>query len=309
MSASLATERGDSYGGAPVMTSRQAAQAPYRHFTLEPASPLVGAFISGIDVSQPLSAVIHAELERALAEYGVIFLRDQTLTPEQHIAFAQYFGEIDVNRFFKPVDQYPQIAEVRKEPDQKANIGGGWHTDHSYDQIPAKASLLYAREVPRIGGDTLFASTVAAYDALSPGLQQTLAGLRAAHSSRHVFGHGSLQRTQTDLPGRVLNPDLATQDAVHPVLFTHPETGRRAIYVNPGFTVRFEGWTAQESQSLLAFLYEHVKRPEFSTRFAWQAKSLAMWDNRTTWHFAINDYSGERRLLHRITVRSNTHSA
>lgn len=304
MSASLLTERGSSYGAPAVAVARHAAQKPYTRFALEPAAPLVGAFISGIDVSQSLSETVSAELDRALAEYGVIFLRDQALTPEQHIAFARRFGDIDVNRFFKPVENYPQIAEVRKEADQKANIGGGWHTDHSYDQSPAKASVLYARDVPRIGGDTLFASTVAAYEALSPGLRQTLAGLRALHSSRHVFGHGSRQRSETDLPGRVLNPDLATQDAVHPVLFTHEQTGRTALYVNPGFTVRFEGWTEQESQSLLAFLYEHVKRPEFTTRFAWQPGSLAIWDNRITWHFAINDYAGERRLLHRITVRA-----
>lgn len=300
--APLATESSSAYSSAPIAQTTH-VQKPYTLFDLQPASPLIGAFISGIDLSRPLSADTTAELDRALAENGVIFFRDQTLTPEQHIAFAEQFGDIDINRFFKHVDAYPQIAEVRKEPDQKANIGGGWHTDHSYDEIPAKASLLYAREVPRIGGDTLFASTVAAYDALSPGLKQTLAGLRAAHSSRHVFGHGSLQRVATDLPGRVLNPELATQDAVHPVLFTHPDTGRRAIYVNPGFTVRFEGWTDQESQSLLNYLYEHIKRPEFTYRFAWQKSSLAVWDNRITWHFAINDYAGQRRLLHRITVR------
>jgi taurine dioxygenase len=303
MSASTAIERSSTYAGAPVESSAH-AQRPYTHFVLERASPLIGAFISGIDLSQPLSSPVSAELDRALAEHGVIFFRDQTLTPEQHIAFAESFGEIDVNRFFKHVDRYPQIAEVRKDPEQKANIGGGWHTDHSYDQIPAKASLLYAREVPSIGGDTLFASTAAAYDALSAGLKQTLSGLRAAHSSRHVFGHGSQQRAATDLPGRVLNPELATQDAVHPVLFTHPETGRKAIYVNPGFTVRFEGWTDQESQALLNTLYEHIKRPEFTYRFAWQRGSLAVWDNRLTWHFAINDYAGHRRLLHRITVRA-----
>ncbi len=305
MSASTAIERSSAYAGAPAAQATH-TNKPYTVFALERASPLIGAFITGIDLAKPLAAPVVAELDRALAEHGVIFFRDQTLTPEQHIAFAEYLGEIDVNRFFKHVDHYPQIAEVRKDPDQKANIGGGWHTDHSYDQIPAKASLLYAREVPSIGGDTLFASTAAAYDALSAGLKHTLSGLRAAHSSRHVFGHGSPQRVASDLPGRVLNPELATQDAVHPVLFTHLHTGQKAIYVNPGFTVRFEGWSDQESQALLNTLYEHIKRPEFTYRFAWQRGSLAVWDNRLTWHFAINDYSGQRRLLHRITVRDSS---
>jgi taurine dioxygenase len=304
MSAHISAVQTDAYSSAPVLVRNGEAQAEYRHIAVRPATPAVGATIYGVDLAQPQPASLYVELERALAEHGVIFLRDQALTPEQHIAFAEQFGTIDVNRFFKHVENYPKIAEVRKEPDQKANIGGGWHTDHSYDQDPAKASILYARQVPDVGGDTLFASTVAAYNALSPGLKTTLDGLRAVHSSRHVFGHGSRQRTETDLPGRVLNPELATQDAIHPVIFVHPETGSKAIYVNPGFTVRFEGWSEQESQVLLSYLYEHIKRPEFTTRFAWQPGSLAIWDNRTTWHFAINDYAGERRLLHRITVSS-----
>ncbi len=304
MSASMFAGRSDAYGGSPVIGGDARSLGEYAHIAVQRATPAIGATISGVDLSRKQPDAVYAELERALAEHGVIFLRDQDLTPEQQIDFAEHFGTIDINRFFKAVENYPAIAEVRKEPDQKMNIGSGWHTDHSYDQDPAKASILYARDVPEVGGDTLFASTAAAYDALSSGLKKTLEGLRAVHSSRHVFGHGSRQRTETDLPGRVLNPELATQDATHPVIFRHPETGRKAIYVNPGFTVRFEGWTEQESQPLLGMLYEHITRPEFATRFAWQRGSLAVWDNRTTWHFAINDYAGHRRLLHRITVRS-----
>ena len=157
---------------------------------------------------------------------------------------------IDINRFFAAVPGYPMIAEVRKEPEQTRNIGGGWHTDHSYDEAPALGSMLYAREVPRTGGDTLFASMYAAYDALSDGLKATLEGLRACHSSRHVFGPEAHAR-RGDLVGRIGNPELATQDAVHPVVIRHPETGRKALYVNPGFTLRFEGWTEEESRPLL----------------------------------------------------------
>jgi taurine dioxygenase len=193
------------------------------------------------------------------------------------------------------------IAEVRKEPDQQTNIGGSWHTDHSYDEVPALGSMLYAREVPEVGGDTLFASMHAAYETLSAGLKRTLEGLQAWHSSRHVFGAGNMDH-ETRRDGRVRNPELATQDALHPVVIRHPETGRKALYVNPGFTVRFDGWTEAESKPLLDFLYEHAVRPEFTCRFRWEAGSLGLWDNRSTWHFAMNDYAGQRRLMHRITI-------
>jgi len=233
-----------------------------------------------------------------------VLFRSQQLTPEQHVAFAERFAPIDINRFFATVPGYPMIAEVRKEPDQVRNIGGGWHTDHSYDQVPALGSMLYAREVPSTGGDTLFAGMYAAYEALSDGLKTTLEGLRACHSSRHVFGPEAHAR-RGDLVGRIGNPELATQDAVHPVVIHHPETGRKALYVNPGFTLRFEGWTEEESRPLLEHLYRHAARPEFTCRFHWREGSLALWDNRSTWHFAVNDYHGERRLLHRITIQGS----
>jgi taurine dioxygenase len=161
--------------------------------------------------------------------------------------------------------------------------------------------MLYAREVPRTGGDTLFASMYAAYDALSDGLKSTLEGLKALHSSRHVFGPAAAAR-RGDLEGRFRNAEHATQDAVHPVVIRHPDTGRKALYVNPGFTLRFDGWTEEESRPLLDYLYRHAVRPEFTCRFQWREGSLAFWDNRSTWHFAVNDYHGERRLLHRITI-------
>ncbi|MEQ9123946.1 MAG: TauD/TfdA family dioxygenase, partial [Alphaproteobacteria bacterium] len=170
----------------------------------------------------------------------VLFFRGQSLEPARHVALAEKFGGVNITRFFSHVDGWPEIAEVRKEPDQKANIGGGWHTDHSFDQIPALGSILVARETPRIGGDTLFASMFAAYEALSDGLKETLAGMKAVHSSRHVFGKGARYKARgEDLNGRLGNEDLATQDAVHPVVIRHPISGKQALYVNPGFTIRF----------------------------------------------------------------------
>jgi taurine dioxygenase len=268
---------------------------------VRPVSSAVGAEILGLDLADTLPDATIDAIRRALFQHGVVFFRDQKLTPEQHVAFAERFGAINVNRFFKTVDGYPMIAEVRKEPDQVGNIGGGWHTDHSYDQVPAMGSILYAREVPETGGDTLFASMYAAYDALSDGLKQTLDRLQALHSSRHVFGVEAYAG-RGDLKGRYLNPEAAMQDAVHPVVVRHPGSGRKALYVNSAFTVRFVGWTDEESRSLLQYLYQHAARPEFTYRFQWRAGSLAFWDNRCTWHYALNDYHGHRRLMHRITV-------
>src|SRR5215475_5706846 len=203
-----------------------------------PTSGAVGAEILGIDLSKGLDDSDVEELRAAFNEYGVIFFRDQNITPEQHIAFAERFGPINVNRFFKAASGYPQIAEVRKEPEQKTNIGGGWHTDHSYDQVPALGSILLAREVPPFGGDTLFASVSHAYEALSDGMKRTLEQLRAVHSSRHVFG--SAARYVRESGDRLGNAENATQDAIHPVVVRHPETGRKMLYVNPGFTLHFE---------------------------------------------------------------------
>jgi taurine dioxygenase len=270
-------------------------------FEVRPTSGALGAELLGIDLAEPLDGAVVADIRQALLDHGVIFFRDQRLTPDQHIAFAARMGTINVNRFFKTVRSHPQIAEVRKEPAQTVNIGGGWHTDHSYDQIPALGSILLAREVPPRGGDTMFASMALAYEALSDGLKQTLQGLRAVHSSRHVFG-AKAREANPERKELFVNPDQATQDAVHPVVIRHPETGRPTLYVNPGFTLRFEGWTHEESQSLLAYLYRHAMRPEFQTRFAWREGSIAFWDNRATWHYALNDYQGERRLMHRITL-------
>ncbi len=272
----------------------------YACIRTQPLCDALGAEILDVDIAGGVSEAQFAEIRRAFHRYGVIFFRDQELTPEQHLAFARLWGGINVNRFFQPVDGYPEIAEVRKEPGHKNNIGGSWHTDHSYDDAPAMGSILYAREVPEVGGDTLFASMYLAYETLSAGLKRALSGLSAVHSSRHVFGAGALG--DSDAIDRLGNPDLAVQDVVHRVVVRHPDTGRCVLYVNPEFTVRFEGWTEEESRPLLDYLYGHALRPEFTCRFQWRKGSIAFWDNRATWHCALNDYQGERRLMHRVTI-------
>lgn len=267
-----------------------------------PYSNAMGAMIEGADLRRPQTQVEMKTLRAALADHGVLFFRGQDISPEQHKAFARQWAEIDVNRFFAAVPGHPEIAEVRKEPEQKSNIGGNWHTDHSYDLVPAMGSILLAREVPPKGGDTLFASMVRAFDALSDGLKQTLRTLEAVHSSRHVFGAGAAYSRTGDIGERIGNADAARQDVIHPVVIRHPESGQEALYVNQAFTTRFVGWTEKESAPLLQFLYQHAARPEFSCRFQWSVGAIAFWDNRSTWHYAANDYHGDRRLMHRITV-------
>jgi taurine dioxygenase len=275
----------------------------YKTIQVNPLSQALGAEIGNIDIARGISDEQFAELRQVYIDYAVIFLRDQDITPQQHIAFAERWGKININRFFEAVETHPVIAEVRKEAEQQVNIGSAWHTDHSYDQVPAMGSILYAREVPRVGGDTLFASMYAAYGALSDGLKQMLSTLNAEHSSRHSFGEGAYSDSAIeDLGGRVGNAAVATQDALHPVVIRHPLSGRPALYVNGEFTVKFEGWTKEESQPLLDYLYAHARQNEFTCRFNWRKGSMAIWDNRATQHCALNDYHGERRLMHRITI-------
>jgi taurine dioxygenase len=257
-----------------------------------------GAEVLGLDL-RVLAEDDMRTLRAAYAEHGVIFFRDQNLSEDEHIAFARRWGEIDVNKFFPHIDGYREIAAVRKEKEQKTNIGGGWHTDHSYDAIPAMGSILVARTLPPTGGDTLFANMYTAYETLDDATKAEIDGLKAVHSNAHVFGSNAYY----DNPERkeFANDDAVSQ-AVHPVVITHPLSGRKALYVNPGFAIRFENRSPEESRPLLHKLFAHAMKPEFSSRFVWRPGSIAFWDNRATWHFAMNDYHGEERLMHRITV-------
>lgn len=266
--------------------------------------PTPGVEIIGIDLSDDMSDNEVAAIHEAFSDHGLVFFRDQSMTEKDHIRLAQHFGPININRFFTSNDEYPEIAMVTKEPDQEANIGGGWHTDHSYDEEPALGSILVARELPDTGGDTWFACMYRAYDSLSSGLKSSLEHLDAVHSAQHVFGSAGNYESDKSVSGRIGNPDLADElsDVVHPVVISHPLSGRKALYVNPGFTLRFDGWTAEESEPLLGFLYEHAVDDAHVTRFNWEPGSIAFWDNRSTWHFAQNDYQGQRREMHRITI-------
>lgn len=261
-----------------------------------------GAYIDNIELND-IDDAGAAVVRQALGEHGVLFFRDQSLTPERHIALAEKFGQININRFFAPLPDYPQIAQVLKEATHNSNIGGGWHTDHSYDQIPALGSILVAQEVPATGGDTLFVSMFAAHEGLPESLKKQIEGLEAIHSSRHVFGAKAYEGSQTaDKVGRLGNAEDATQDAVHPIVIKHPISGKRGLYVNPEFTVSIKNLNAVDSQTLLDTLYAHCSQETFQHRFKWHAGSVAFWDNRATWHRALNDYPNQRRFMHRITI-------
>lgn len=267
---------------------------------VRPLAGALGAEINGIDL-RALDDAGFEGIRQVFLDRSVIVVRDQALSPDDHIAFARRWGPININRFFKATETHPEIATVVKEADQTLNIGGDWHTDHSYDQAPAMGSILYAIETPPAGGDTLFCSMHAAYDALSEGMKATLRGLKARHCSRHAFG-ASQKDAEAHQDGRLGNEAAATQDALHPVVIAHPETGRPALYINADFTLGFEGWSDAESKPLLEQIERHATQPEYTCRVSWAPGTLTMWDNRSVMHKAINDYHGHRRLMHRITI-------
>jgi taurine dioxygenase len=229
----------------------------------------------------------------------VLFFRDQTLTPAQFLTFARRFGEIVEYPFVKGLEAYPEIIPVVKLEHERINFGGVWHSDTAYLDVPPMASMLLARDVPEAGGDTLFANMYQAYDTLSDGMKRLLAGLRAVNSSAKA----DASRTREDrIAERGRTDARQLYEAAHPVVRVHPETRRKALYVNVAHTVRFDGMTEEESSPILRFLFRHQVRPEFCCRFRWRPGSLAFWDNRCAQHNAVNDYAGHRRVMHRITL-------
>jgi alpha-ketoglutarate-dependent taurine dioxygenase len=260
-------------------------------------SGALGAEVQGVDLAVPFSADLLRQVRRAWLEHLVVFFRDQPLSEKQFMAFAEQFGEPVEYPLVKGLPGFPKIIEVKKLEHERIPFGGIWHTDTAYLEQPPMASMLLAREVPPAGGDTLFANMYLAFDSLSPGLKKLLESLKAVNSSTKA----DASKTREDAlksSGREAKDFVAE----HPVVRTHPETGRKALYVNPGHTVRFAGWTEEESAPLLKYLFEVQTRPEFTCRFAWQPGSIALWDNRCTQHNPVNDYHGYRRVMHRITL-------
>jgi len=263
--------------------------------TVRPLGGALGAEINGIELSPSLPDAVIAEIRWIWLEHSVVFFRGQSLTAPELAAFARRFGEVVHYPFLKGLPEAPEVIPVVKLEHERVNFGGLWHTDTAYLEVPPMATMLIAREVPPYGGDTLFASGYAAYDALSDGMKRLLQPLRAVNSSSRA------ERTRTR-EDRAPGEERKVLEAVHPVVRTHPETGRKALYVNFGHTLRFVDMTEAESAPLLEYLFQHQVRPEFTCRFRWEPGSVAFWDNRCALHNPINDYHGFRRILHRVTL-------
>ena len=262
------------------------------------AGPL-GAEISGVDLGADLDAATIADIRRAWLEHLVIFFRDQDLSPAKFLAFARRFGKPVEYPFVKGLDEAPEVIPVVKLEHERVNFGGVWHSDTAYLDVPPMASLLVARDVPAAGGDTLFANMYLAYETLSPGMQRLLDGLVGINSSAKA----DATKTREDRVRDSARADRKQEyTAGHPVVRVHPETGRKALYVNVAHTVAFEGMTAEESAPILDYLFRHQVQPELTCRFRWRPGSIAFWDNRCAQHNAVNDYHGQRRVMHRITL-------
>jgi taurine dioxygenase len=264
-------------------------------FVVRRIAGAIGAEIRGVKLLPDLPDGVIAELRRLWLEHLVLFFNNQELTPQELAAVARRFGEVVYYPFLKGLDEAPEVIQVAKLEDETVNFGGLWHTDTAYLAEPPMATVLMAREVPPHGGDTLFANLYSAYDAMSDGMKQMLAPLRAVNSSSKA----DKSRTRKD---RGANEAPRVLEAEHPVVRTHPETGRKALYVNGGHTLRFAGMTEAESAPLLEYLFAHQVRPEFTCRFRWKPGSIALWDNRCALHNPINDYHGFRRIMHRVTL-------
>ncbi len=268
----------------------------------------LGAELAGIQLSQGLSISEAQAIRQALLDHQVIFLRDQDLSSAQFLAFAQSMGEPVEYPFVKGLEGFPQIIEVKKLEHERMNFGGIWHSDTTYLEVPPMGSMLLAREVPPFGGDTLFANQCLAYESLSETMKSLLAGLKGISSSAKA----DVSKTREDRiksDGKEALQDGAKDatpkqyQAAHPMIRTHPETGRKALYVNVAHTAGIEGLSDEESAAILNFLFAHQVKAEFTCRFAWEPKAIAFWDNRCALHNPINDYHGFRRVMHRITLK------
>jgi taurine dioxygenase len=259
----------------------------------------LGAEIEGIDLSRPLSDSNLAALRRAWLDHLVIFFRDQPLSPAQLVTLARGFGEIGAYPLVKGLDEAPEVIAVMKRENETVNFGGVWHSDTTYLETPPMATLLIARETPPQGGDTMFANMYLAYETLSEGMRRLLDPIKAINTSTLA----EISKTREDrIRETGYGGDNQEMASEHPVVRVHPETGRAALYVNRAHTARFANMTEEESAPLLSYLFHHQVRPEFTCRFAWSVGAIALWDNRCTQHFPVNDYHGYRRVMHRVTI-------
>jgi len=270
---------------------------------VQPVCGALGAELAGVDLSQPLDNQTFSDIYQAFQDHLVIFFRDQELSAKQHHDFARRFGKLMPHPYVQSLDGFPEIIEIVKEPDEARSWGEHWHSDLTFREQPSGGAVLLAREVPTFGGDTLFANMYLAYETLSAGMKTTLEGLRAVHESGEPAEYSGVDFKSMKAK------QARAETATHPVVRTHPETGKKALFVNPGFTTRFEDMSVEESQPILQYLYKHSTQPEFTCRFHWCRGSIAVWDNRVTMHNALEDdfearrgLPGFRRVMHRATI-------
>ena len=274
-------------------------------FAVTPISGAVGAEVSGIDLRAPLDAATVAALRWAFLDHLVLFFRDQPLSDADLIRFGRRFGSLaDIPPHRRLPGGDPHILVVEKNPEDRLNFGSEWHSDTTYLETPTLGSILLAKDVPPVGGDTLFSNQYLAYETLSDGMKAMLSGLRAVHTDGRTKRKMQLGYVPA-IDAMEEDSQFKTAETKHPVVRTHPETKRPCLFINMIQTERFDGMTIEESRPILRYLYDHSTRPEFTCRFRWQAGSIAFWDNRCLLHWALNDYPGHRRLMHRVQIKGD----
>lgn len=289
--------------------ARQTHMANTDSITVTPLNAAFGAEVSEIDLSRTGNGQQLSEIEEALLAHKLLIFRDQSLTPESLVRLGRHFGSLDIHPHIKALPGYPEVLPIIKEPEERGNFGGGWHSEVSFYEKPAMGTMLYALEVPPSGrGDTLMADGAAAWNALSPTMQEMLDGLTAIHSAERVYGPGGAYQPRADNKDSgtgVIMSEAANRRVEHPLVRRHPVTGEKSLYVNSAFTLSIKSMRQDEASALLKFLCDHATKAEFCARLHWETGTLAFWDNRTTQHYALNDYPGERRVMHRVVIEGD----
>lgn len=280
----------------------------FKHIDVKPLTGALGAEIFGPDLRKPIPKAEMDEIHKAWLKHQVIFFRDQKITPAQQIKFAKKWGGIHIHPFIRPHPRYPEIIEIKKTEKDTHTFGSSWHTDQMFSVRPAKATMLYAKEVPDFGGDTMFANMYLAYDSLSPSMKKMLRGVRveaAGNNQRNRVQKTREERYSKGSSMKAIKPpkNLKTVN-FHPLFRTHPETRKKSLYIG-NHVVGLETFEDTEAQPIISFLREFAQRPEFLCRFRWEPNSMAIWDNRCVQHYAVPDYNGKRRRMHRITIKGD----
>lgn len=279
----------------------------YHSIDVAPIAGSIGAEISGVDLSRDLGNQVFDEIHQAFLDHKILCFRDQDLTPEQQVVFSEHFGKPDIYPYIKSLPDVPEVIEILKTERDTVNFGDAWHSDTSYLPNPALGTLLYALETPEQGGDTLFANMQSAYEALSDAMKAMLDGMIGVNSSAQNYtgGRAKVMKALDGMKDKYIDSSEVSISE-HPVVRTHPETGAKGLYISRSHTAHFKGMTKEESKPLIDFLSDHAVRPEFTCRVQWKPGTMVLWDNRCTQHCAINDYNGQRRRMHRVTLVGDT---